>query len=97
MAYALITPVSAPLLAVYRLLTNLRGQIYLADRVLDLKADVSPAAATPAPAIVFDVTGRWQDVIITPDARSLIQRSGAAKPLFGPAPSVAPSSLATAQ
>ena len=75
------------------LLTNLRGQIFLADRALDLKADVSPAATTPAPAIVFDVTGRWQDVIVTPDARSLIQRSGAAKPLFGPAPS----SLATAQ
>jgi AsmA protein len=66
------------------LVTSLRGRVFLVDRVLDLKADVSPAATSPTPAIVFDVTGRWQDAIVTPDARSLIQRSGAAKPLFGP-------------
>jgi AsmA protein len=84
------------------LITSLRGKIFLLDRALDLKADVSSATISPnpSPAIVFDLTGRWQDVIITPDARSLIQRSGAAKPLFGPSKNPLASTsgpLATAQ
>jgi AsmA protein len=84
------------------LMTSLRGKIFLLDRALDLKADVSSATISPnpSPAIVFDLTGRWQDVIITPDARSLIQRSGAAKPLFGPSKNPLASTsgpLATAQ
>jgi AsmA protein len=33
--------------------------------------------------IVLDVIGGWDDIAIIPDARSLIERSGAAKPLFG--------------
>jgi AsmA protein len=81
--------------------TSLHGKISLVERMLNLKADVSPATTSPspAPAIVFDVTGRWQDVVITPDARSFIQRSGAAKPLFGPSHPLATGagSLATAQ
>jgi AsmA protein len=84
------------------LVTNLRGRIFLLDRALDLKAGVAPTTAGPslAPSIVFDLTGRWQDVIVTPDARSLIRRSGAAKPLFGPTPPLAGTTtrpLATAQ
>jgi len=84
------------------LMTSLRGKIFLLDRALDLKADVSSQAAAAvspaASAIVFDLTGRWHDVIITPDARSLIQRSGAAKPLFGTNPLASTTRpLATAQ
>jgi AsmA protein len=69
------------------LLTNLQGRISLVDRTLDLKADVSsgtPSVPDPAPALVFDVSGGWDNVVVAPDARSLIERSGAAKPLFGP-------------
>jgi AsmA protein len=48
---------------------------------------------------VFDVSGAWDNVTVTPDARSLIERSGAAKPLFGPErlPQNEPLPLATAQ
>ncbi|WP_210485937.1 AsmA family protein [Microvirga antarctica] len=83
--------------------TTLRGQISLIERDLDLKADVSAASATTPlpPAIVFGVSGRWHNVIVTPDARSLIERSGAAKPLFGQAhplaTSVMPRPIATSQ
>lgn len=68
------------------LVTNLTGEISLIERTLNLKANVSPVTPVPpaAPAIVFDVNGGWDNVIVTPDARSLIQRSGAAKPLFDP-------------
>jgi AsmA protein len=60
------------------------------DRAVAIKAQVDAisaplqAAAQPRPAamIVFDLTGGWEDVAIIPDARSLIERSGAAKPLF---------------
>lgn len=83
------------------LLTNLQGQVSLIDRTLSLKADVSPASQTAnaAPVIVFDVSGGWDSVIVAPDARALIERSGAAKPLLGPdrvAP-VEPRPQATAQ
>ncbi|MGO4571528.1 AsmA family protein [Microvirga sp. 2TAF3] len=75
--------------------TQLQGHVSLTERSLDLKAEVSPLTPSPsiAPAIVFDVSGGWDDIAITPNARSLIERSGAARPLFGPEP--AP--LATAQ
>ena len=68
------------------LIANLHGQLSLLHRTLNLKADVSPVAPTPSPepAIVFDVSGGWDNIVVTPEARSLIQRSGAAKPLFGP-------------
>ncbi|GEO15818.1 cell envelope biogenesis protein AsmA [Microvirga aerophila] len=66
------------------LLTTLAGQVSLVDRTLNLKADVSAPAQNPSPSILFDVNGGWDNVTVTPDARSLIQRSGAAKPLFGP-------------
>ena len=73
---------SAPGLA-----TTIQGDIFLADRTLDLKADVSAAAAEPSEppvAITFDINGNWESVLLRPDARSLIERSGAARPLFGP-------------
>lgn len=83
------------------LVANLHGQLSLPHRTLNLKADVSPLTPSPSPepAIVFDVSGGWDNIVVTPEARSLIQRSGAAKPLFGPEllPQSAPSSIATAQ
>jgi AsmA protein len=71
--------------------TLLQGRVSLVDRAVAIKAQVDAisaplqAAAQPRPAamIVFDLTGGWEDVAIIPDARSLIERSGAAKPLFG--------------
>jgi AsmA protein len=70
---------------------DLRGQVLLVDRTLRMTADVSPANAPASqfPALVFDVTGDWDNVAITPQVRSLIERSGAAKPLF-PQDRVAP-------
>ncbi|WP_112664313.1 AsmA family protein [Microvirga flavescens] len=64
----------------------LQGAVSLADRTLDVKALVDSATPNPntSPLIVFDVDGGWDTVRITPDVKSLIQRSGAAKPLFGP-------------
>jgi AsmA protein len=81
--------------------TSMRGRVSLPDWAVALRAHVDPAApsALPSPLIVFDVSGALNDVTITPDARSLIERSGAAKPLFGDrvptAPPTAP--VATAQ
>jgi AsmA protein len=83
------------------LVTSLHGTLSLVDQQLDLKADVSPSPVGPwpGPALIFDLTGRWQNVVVSPDARSLIERSGAAKPLFGPYhPAAAtPQPLVTAQ
>jgi AsmA protein len=83
------------------LITNVHGRVSLVDRTLSVKADVSPTAPapSPSPAIVFDVSGGWDNVVVAPDARSLIERSGAAKPLFGPERLLhsAPLPLATAQ
>ncbi|MBL0402705.1 AsmA family protein [Microvirga aerilata] len=63
---------------------DLRGKVLLVDRTLDVTADVS-AAGSPSgqlPALVFDVTGEWDSVAVSPQIRSLIERSGAAKPLL---------------
>jgi AsmA protein len=63
---------------------DLRGQILLPDRTLRVTADISAADAPAAqtPALVFDVTGDWDNVAVAPQVRSLIERSGAAKALF---------------
>ncbi|MBJ6125339.1 AsmA family protein [Microvirga splendida] len=63
---------------------RLRGQVLLVDRTLQVTAGVAPvdAPAGQAPALAFDVTGDWDNVAIMPEVRSLIERSGAAKPLF---------------
>jgi AsmA protein len=65
--------------------TGLQGSVSLMDRLIAVRASVDPAPAStlPSPVIVFDVTGGWDDVAVVPDAKSLIERSGAAKPLFG--------------
>ncbi|WP_230531161.1 AsmA family protein [Microvirga roseola] len=81
---------------------GLDGQVSLVDRALSLKAHVSQAGASPDPdvALEFDITGGWDSVTVMPDVRSLIKRSGAAKPLFGRQQLIQPSSqnpLATAQ
>jgi AsmA protein len=67
--------------------TSLQGRVSLVDRTLNLRADVSSGTSTapdPTPALVFDVSGGWDSIVLAPDARSLIERSGAAKPLLGP-------------
>ncbi len=83
------------------MLMGLQGTISLADRALDLQADVSLAHQPPntPPMIAFDVSGNWDNVEVRPEARALIERSGAAKPLFGPrlAPQSTPAPSATAQ
>ncbi len=62
----------------------LKGQVLLVDRTLSMTANVSPADAPAgqSPALVFDVMGDWDNVAVSPQVRSLIERSGAAKPLF---------------
>jgi AsmA protein len=72
---------------------GLQGLVSLPDRSLALKATVeglpAPSASpspNPAPSLVFDIYGPWGDVAIVPDARTLIQRSGAARQLLGAEP-----------
>jgi AsmA protein len=64
------------------LTAELKGQVLMVDRTLNLKAEISSAEAGSAPALAFDIDGGWDNVIVMPNARSLIERSGAAKPLF---------------
>jgi len=80
-----IGEVSDSRLTTPELVTSLRGQVSLVDRTLRLKADVSPVVSggNVSPVIGFDVGGGWDSVVVMPDVRSLIERSGAAKPLFG--------------
>ncbi|WP_046864938.1 AsmA family protein [Microvirga massiliensis] len=60
------------------------GNASLVDRFLAMKTQVqsSAPALSALPPLVFDVRGGWDDVAVIPDARSLIERSGAAKPLL---------------
>ncbi|MGO4525123.1 AsmA family protein [Microvirga sp. 2MCAF35] len=62
----------------------LQGRVLLVDRTISLTANVSPAGApaSQSPALVFNVMGDWDNVAVSPQVRSLIERSGAAKPLF---------------
>jgi AsmA protein len=64
------------------LTAELKGEVLMVDRTLNLKARVSSANSQTAPAIAFAIGGGWDNVNVMPDARSLIERSGAAKPLF---------------
>jgi len=64
------------------LIAELKGQVLMVDRTLKLSAAVAAANATSSPAIAFDIGGGWDNVRIIPNARSLIERSGAAKPLL---------------
>jgi AsmA protein len=68
----------------------LAGSASIPDRDLDLHGTASLTAhapsGTPAPTPAFElpfiVQGPWDDPIMLPDARSLIERSGAAQPLL---------------
>jgi AsmA protein len=63
---------------------SLYGQISLVERAVALRAHVDPTPnPSQSPLIVFDVSGGFDDIAVAPDAKSLIERSGAAKPLFG--------------
>jgi AsmA protein len=67
--------------------TVLEGRVSLADRSLAMRAQVNPGppgTVTPtAPIVEFNLTGSWDDVDVIPDAKALIERSGAAKRLLG--------------
>ncbi|MXQ12545.1 AsmA family protein [Microvirga makkahensis] len=81
------------------LTAQLRGEVLMADRTLNLTAEVSSAGSRKIPAIAFDIDGEWDNISVMPDARSLIERSGAAKPLLPAArmPADEPTSEAAAQ
>lgn len=81
------------------MLMALQGDVSLRDRSLAVKAEVSLTnqPANAAPMIAFDLNGTWDNVEVRPEARSLIERSGAAKPLFGPRLRSAPAPTADAQ
>jgi len=64
------------------LTAQLKGEVLMVDRMLSLKAEVSSAGSQKTPAIAFDIDGGWDNISVMPDARSLIERSGAAKPLL---------------
>ncbi|HEY8381059.1 MAG TPA: AsmA family protein [Microvirga sp.] len=65
--------------------TAVQGTVSLIDRSVGMRILVDPAVpgGLPSPVIALEVAGGWDDVAVVPDARALIQRSGAAKPLFG--------------
>lgn len=65
------------------------GRIDLGERALDAQA-TAQSTAKPADAsdrtprrFSFEVSGPFDDLVLTPDAQSLIRRSDAAAPLFG--------------
>ncbi|MCG7394463.1 hypothetical protein MHY87_16280 [Microvirga sp. ACRRW] len=60
---------------------EMKGQVLMVERTLSLKAEISSASSS-VPAIAFDINGGWDNVSVAPKARSLIERSGAAKPLL---------------
>jgi AsmA protein len=62
-----------------------QGRVSLVERSLSLKATVEPVAAPGASSsqsLLLDIQGPWSDIAVAPDARTLIQRSGAARQLF---------------
>jgi AsmA protein len=68
---------------------GVHGLVSLPEKSLALRATVeglAAASASPGASLVFDIYGPWSDVAIVPDARILIQRSGAARPLLGAEP-----------
>lgn len=69
---------------------ELKGQVLMVDRSLNLKAAVSTAGTKSSSAIAFNIDGGWDNISVMPDARSLIERSGAAKALLPADSNVAP-------
>jgi AsmA protein len=68
-----------------KLKAALKGRVSFIDRDVAIRAHVEALPAEPKAesSVVIDVLGSWDDISVVPDARSLIERSGAAKPLFG--------------
>lgn len=64
------------------LTAQLKGEVLMVDRTLNLKAEVASAGSRKTPVIAFEIDGGWDNISVIPDARSLIERSGAAKPLL---------------
>lgn len=64
-----------------------QGRVSVVERSVALRAKVEAASRAQggeAPALVFDLVGPWDNVAVVPDARALIERSGAARPLLPP-------------
>jgi AsmA protein len=68
-----------------KLRAALQGRVSFIDRDVAIRAHVGALPAEPKAdsSVVLDVLGSWDDISVVPDARSLIERSGAAKALFG--------------
>jgi len=97
-----IGEVSDGSLAAPAMRSSLQGQISFVDGAVALRATVEPTPnPSPSRSIVFDLTGWLGDVAVMPEAKALIERSGAAKPLFeerlSPAPQPPAAPVATAQ
>lgn len=63
---------------------TMNGSASIPDRDLDLRGTAGLISSAPATAfeLPFMVQGTWEDPVMLPDARSLIERSGAAQPLL---------------
>ncbi len=63
---------------------TMNGSASIPDRDLDLRgtAGLTSTAQAPGFELPFMVQGPWDDPVMLPDARSLIERSGAAQPLL---------------
>jgi AsmA protein len=61
---------------------TLTGQIGLGDRTL-LMSGQAQSVDREAPSLPFEVSGSFDEPVVTPDAKNLIRRSGAAAPFFG--------------
>ncbi|KAA2237755.1 AsmA family protein [Salinarimonas soli] len=68
---------------------TIQGRLSMVDRMVAARALFegvpAPAVAASAslpPALAFDLVGPWTDVAVVPDAKALIERSGAARSLL---------------
>ena len=71
-----------------------QGVFFIPDRRISARAAVQSKEAVAdgdmVSALSFDIQGPWHDIAILPDANALIQRSGAARLLLGPAVEAVP-------
>lgn len=71
-----------------------QGIFFIPDRRLSARAAIQSNEAVAdgdmVSALSFDIQGPWHDIAILPDANALIQRSGAARLLLGPAVEATP-------
>lgn len=69
---------------------RVRGRIVAPERSIVAKAAVESLAPVTegklSPALAFEISGTWGDLSILPDAKALIERSGAARLLLAPHP-----------